>query len=84
MAKKKSNIGYGSLNHPVDYDPVCGYVGVIGDYCPRCGRKEFEEVPVEKLRHLGVWKQYNAVRIGYHGDVLEEEDRIPNPYVTER
>lgn len=81
---KESNIGYGSLNHPVDYDPVCGYVGVIGDYCPRCGRKEFEEVPVERLKHLGVWKQYNAIRIGYHGDVLEEEDRIPNPYVIDR
>ncbi len=28
-------VGYGSINHPVDRDPVCGYVGVIGDVCPR-------------------------------------------------
>ena len=45
-------IGYGSINHPVDRDPVCGYVGVIGDVCPRCGRKEGESIDVEKLREL--------------------------------
>lgn len=45
-------IGYGSINHPVDRDPVCGYVGVINDICPRCGRKEGESVSVEKLREL--------------------------------
>ena len=27
-------IGYGSINHPVDRDPICGYVGVIGRYVP--------------------------------------------------
>lgn len=36
------NIGYGAINHPLDRDPVCGYVGVIGDVCPGCGRREFE------------------------------------------
>ena len=30
-------------------DPVCGYVGVINDVCPGCGRKEFEGVPMEKI-----------------------------------
>ena len=35
-----AGVGYGSINHPVDRDPVCGYVGVIGDVCPRCGRRE--------------------------------------------
>jgi len=43
-------IGYGAINHPVDRDPVCGYVGVIGDVCPGCGRKEFEAVPLEEVR----------------------------------
>lgn len=28
-------VGYGSINHPLDRDPVCGYVGVINDCCPR-------------------------------------------------
>lgn len=41
-------IGYGAINHPVDYDPICGYRGVIYDTCPCCGRKEFEAVPMEK------------------------------------
>ena len=45
-------VGYGSINHPVDRDPVCGYVGVIGDVCPRCGRREGEQIPPEKLEKL--------------------------------
>ena len=45
-------IGYGSINHPVDRDPVCGYVGIIGDVCPRCGRREGEEIPFEKAEEL--------------------------------
>ena len=45
-------VGYGSINHPVDRDPVCGYVGVIGDVCPRCGRRDGEDIPPEKLDEL--------------------------------
>lgn len=40
---KESGIGYGSINHPVDRDPICGYTGIIKDLCPCCGRKEFED-----------------------------------------
>ena len=50
---KEEGIGYGAINHPVDRDPVCGYVGVIGDVCPKCGRKAGEPVSVEKLKKLG-------------------------------
>lgn len=46
---KESGIGYGAINHPVDRDPVCGYVGIIKDVCPKCGRKEFESVPLETI-----------------------------------
>ena len=46
---KESGIGYGAVNHPVDRDPVCGYVGVINDVCPGCGRHEFEGVPIEQI-----------------------------------
>ena len=49
---KELGIGYGAINHPVDRDPVCGYVGVIGDVCPGCGRKEFEAVPLEEVRNF--------------------------------
>ena len=45
-------IGYGSINHPVDRDPVCGYVGIIGDVCPRCGRREGEQIPFERIEEL--------------------------------
>jgi anaerobic ribonucleoside-triphosphate reductase len=49
---KEAGVGYGSVNHPVDRDPVCGYTGVIDEVCPRCGRREGEAVPIEKLREL--------------------------------
>ena len=47
-----AGIGYGSINHPVDRDPVCGYVGVIGEVCPRCGRREGEELSPERIAEL--------------------------------
>ena len=47
-----NDIGYGAINHPVDRDPVCGYVGVIKDVCPRCGRHENEGVEMEKLTNF--------------------------------
>lgn len=48
------NIGYGSVNHPVDRDPVCGFSGIIaGNRCPSCGRIEKPgEVPFERLRRI--------------------------------
>ena len=49
---KEAGIGYGAINHPVDRDPVCGYVGVIKDVCPGCGRHEFESVPLEEIKSL--------------------------------
>jgi len=45
-------IGYGSINHPVDRDPICGYVGVIGEVCPRCGRREGEAVSPQRIKEL--------------------------------
>ena len=47
-----AGIGYGSINHPVDRDPVCGYVGVIGEVCPRCGRREGEALSQERVDEL--------------------------------
>ncbi len=49
---KKEGIGYGAINHPVDRDPVCGYVGIIHDVCPKCGRREGESVSMEKITSL--------------------------------
>ena len=49
---KEEGIGYGAINHPVDRDPVCGYVGIIHDVCPKCGRREGESVSMEKITSL--------------------------------
>ena len=50
---KEAGIGYGSINHPVDRDPVCGYTGIIGDVCPKCGRREEEHGYVhERIRRI--------------------------------
>ncbi|MBQ8585973.1 MAG: anaerobic ribonucleoside triphosphate reductase [Butyricicoccus sp.] len=76
---KEVGIGYGSINHPVDRDPICGYTGIIGEVCPRCGRREGEGVPVEKLQKLGLYRHLNADTVGYHGDIHEEADRQVNP-----
>ena len=76
---KECGVGYGSINHPVDRDPVCGYTGIIDEVCPRCGRRDGEGVSLEKLHKLGLYKNLNADTLGYHGDQFEEADRRPNP-----
>ena len=49
---KQQGIGYGSVNHPLDRDPVCKYSGIIGDTCPRCGRKESDGPSFERIRRI--------------------------------
>lgn len=44
--------GYFAISHPVDRDPVCGYVGVINSVCPRCGRREGEAISDEKMEQI--------------------------------
>ncbi|EAK9956154.1 anaerobic ribonucleoside triphosphate reductase [Campylobacter lari] len=48
---KESNIGYGSINFPLDRDPVCGYSGVIDEFCPKCHRKE-DDIKFERIRRI--------------------------------
>lgn len=45
---KESGVGYGAINHPVDRDSICGYMGIIGDICPKCGRREEEHAVVKE------------------------------------
>lgn len=52
---KEEGIGYGSINHPVDRDPVCCYTGIIGDRCPRCGRAENQKtVTTERIKRIKI------------------------------
>lgn len=50
---KESGIGYGSINHPVDRDPLCGYTGIIDNECPLCHRKEDDgDTGFERIRRI--------------------------------
>lgn len=50
---KENGIGYGSVNHPVDRDPVCNYNGIIGNECPKCHRREDDGGPkFERIRRI--------------------------------
>lgn len=71
---KESGIGYGSINHPVDRDPVCGFNGIIGDKCPCCGREE-DDVRFERIRRItgylvGTLDRFNNAKRA------EEHDRV--------
>lgn len=51
---KESGVGYGSINHPVDRDPVCGYTGIIDNECPCCHRTEDDsDRGFERIRRIG-------------------------------
>lgn len=74
------NAGYIALNHQLDYDSVCGYSGIINDVCPRCGRREGEPMTMEMwVKIKGYANAGNASTLGYHGNINEELDRLPNP-----
>ena len=51
-AMKEAGIGYGSVNHPIDRDPICLFNGIINDECPKCGRAETEDAPFERIRRI--------------------------------
>ncbi|MDU2064884.1 MAG: anaerobic ribonucleoside triphosphate reductase [Sporomusaceae bacterium] len=71
---KESGVGYGSINHPVDRDPVCGYNGIINDECPKCHRHE-DGVSFERIRRItgylvGTLDRFNNAKRA------EVEDRV--------
>jgi len=74
---QESGVGYGSVNHPVDRDPVCGYTGYIKEECPSCGRNEYDtELPgFERIRRItgylvGTVERFNDAKLA------EVKDRI--------
>ena len=73
---KQAGVGYGSINHPVDRDPCCGYNGIIGDECPKCRRRENEgEIGFERIRRItgylvGTLDRFNDAKRA------EERDRV--------
>jgi len=71
---KEAGIGYGSINHPVDRDPVCGFTGIIGDTCPSCGRKE-GNVKFERIRRITGYLVGSVERFN-DAKRAEERDRV--------
>ncbi len=67
-------MGYGSINHPVDRDPVCGYHGIIGDCCPKCGREENGRV-FERIRRITGYLVGNLDRFN-NAKRTEESERV--------
>lgn len=74
---KESGIGYGSVNHPVDRDPVCGYSGVIESHiCPKCGRDEtLSTCKFEKIRRITGYLVGTVDRFN-NAKAAEEHDRV--------
>ena len=74
-AMHDAGIGYGSVNHPVDRDSVCGYSGIIGDSCPKCGRDEKTGPKFERIRRItgylvGTLERFNDAKRA------EESERV--------
>ena len=73
---KEAGIGYGSVNHPVDRDPCCGYTGIIDDVCPGCGRHEGDgSKQFERIRRItgylvGTMDRWNDAK------TAEERERV--------
>lgn len=70
---KEQNIGYGSINHPVDRCPVCGFSGIIGTECPECHAKEQDGVRFERIRRVtgyltGTLERWNTAKQAEHSD----------------
>lgn len=73
---KECGIGYGSINHPVDRDPICGYSGVINNECPRCHRKEDEgDIGFERIRRITGYLVGTVDRFN-NAKRAEEKDRV--------
>ena len=67
---KKNNIGYGSINHPVDTCKDCGFESIIYEECPIC-----ESTNISRIRRItgyltGDLNSWNSSK------KAEERDRI--------
>lgn len=82
-AMKESGVGYGSINHPVDRDPCCGYTGIIGDVCPKCGRSEDDgNEPFERIRRITGYLVGTVDRFN-NAKRAEVKDRVKHDMTTE-
>ncbi len=72
-AMANANMGYASINHPVDQCLSCGYSGIIDQACPVC--QNADEDYIERIRRItgylvGDMSRWNAAKSS------EERERI--------
>lgn len=70
-----SDMGYFSINHPVDRCPRCEYEGIIGAECPSCGAHE-DEVHFYRLRRVTGYLTGDYTERFNSGKRAEVEDRV--------
>ncbi|MBO5255603.1 MAG: anaerobic ribonucleoside triphosphate reductase [Opitutales bacterium] len=69
-AMNDANIGYGSINHPVDTCRSCGYKGVIYSTCPVCGSEDITRIRRITGYLTGSLETWNSAK------QAEERDRV--------
>ena len=80
---KESGVGYGSINHPVDRDPVCGYTGIIDNECPHCHRTEDDgDAGFERIRRITGYLVGTVDRFN-NAKQHEEADRVKHDVAAE-
>lgn len=72
-AMADSNMGYGSINHPVDRCKACGHTGIIDTACPVC--ENDDEFKIERIRRItgylvGDKSKWNSAKFA------EEKERV--------
>src|SRR5699024_8459046 len=72
-AMAEADMGYGSINHPVDRCKACGYTGIIDTDCPTCGNDS--EQLIERIRRItgylvGEMSKWNSAKTS------EESERV--------
>ncbi|MFO1445180.1 anaerobic ribonucleoside triphosphate reductase [Bacillus sp. Bva_UNVM-123] len=68
-----ADMGYGSINHPVDRCKCCGYSGIIDHECPSCENND--EQHIERIRRItgylvGDMSKWNSAKFS------EERERV--------
>ena len=69
-AMKENNIGYGSINHPIDRCKECGHESLIEQECPICGSKEISRTRRITGYLTGDLDNWNSFK------KAEEKDRV--------
>lgn len=67
---KSKNMGYYSINHPIDRCKKCNFSGIINGACPRCGSVEISRVRRITGYLVGDMDKWNSYK------KAEEHDRV--------